>query len=58
MWTSSAPCFLKKKRKKDLKRRWYLKEERGWGRKNERGNEQLRKKRKKRGFSKTKNKYK
>ena len=53
MWTSSAPCFLKKKRKKDLKRWWYLKAERGWGRKNERGNEQLRKKSKKTGFSKT-----
>ena len=43
MWRSSAPCFLKKKRKKDLKRWWYLKAERGWERKNERGNEQLRK---------------
>ena len=47
MWTSSAPCFLQKKRKKDLKRWWYLKAERGWGRKNERGNEQLRKKKQK-----------
>ena len=58
MWTNSAPCFLKKKRKKDLKRWQYLKAERGWGRKNERGTEQLRRKSKKTGFSKAKNKYK
>ena len=44
MWTSSAPCFLKKKRKKDLKRWWYLKAEKGCERKNERGNEHLRRK--------------
>ena len=58
MWTNSAPCFLKKKKKKTLKEMVVFEGGKGLGRKNERGNEQFRKKSKKTGFSKTKNKYK